>query len=313
VAAIDIHTNGVMDQVAVGARPGPIAYGAGSLWIGNLDDETVSRVDPATLQTLRTIPMGDPPTAIAFAGARAWVVDSDPTATFVTATSIDPQFDAIGGTVRIGNVVPGTAASAVSQGDTLWVAPFSGELTRLDGGTGTVMQQTDPNSAPAGIAIGAGAIWTTDSEADTVTRVDPTGLVAAYPVGHYPTGIAVGDGAVWVADAADDTVVRVDPNTYAVTNTIPVGDAPSGVTFGAGSVWVANSGDGTVTRIDPQTDRSVGTIRVGGSPQAIVIAAGRAWVTIDAPTLPPAARVVHGGTLRVVAPTDVDYMDPALA
>ncbi|HYB29899.1 MAG TPA: ABC transporter substrate-binding protein [Solirubrobacteraceae bacterium] len=313
LAAIDTGSNRVTAVVPVGTRPGPIAYGAGSLWIGNLDDETVSRVDPATLQMLRTIPMGDPPTAVAFAGRRAWVVDSDPTATFVTATSIDPQFDAIGGTVRIGNVVPGTAAAAVSQGDTLWVAPFSGELTRLDGGTGAVMQQTDPNSAPAGIAIGAGAIWTTDSEADTVTRVDPTGLVAAYPVGHDPTGIAVGDGAVWVADMGDDAVVRVDPSTYAVTNTIPVGDAPSGVTFGAGSVWVANSGDGTVTRIDPGANRAVATIRVGGSPQAVIVAAGRVWVTIDAPTIPPTASAAPGGTLKADAADDVDYMDPALA
>ena len=46
VAAIDPHTNRVVAQVAVGARPAGIAFGSGSLWVANLDDQTVSRVDP---------------------------------------------------------------------------------------------------------------------------------------------------------------------------------------------------------------------------------------------------------------------------
>jgi peptide/nickel transport system substrate-binding protein len=51
---------------------------------------------------------------------------------------------------------------------------------------------------------------------------------------------------------------------------------------------------------------------VGGSPQQVTVAGGRAWVTVDAPAVPargPAAR----GTLRIDSPTDVSYMDPALA
>ena len=115
--------------------------------------------------------------------------------------------------------------------------------------------QRDPNASPAGIAIGDGAVWLTDSEADNVVRVDPTGLLTPIAVGSGPTAIAVGDGGVWVADSLDDAVVRIDPATRSVTATIPVGPSPAGVAFGAGSVWVANSGDGTVTRIDPNTDR----------------------------------------------------------
>ena len=252
VAAIDIHSDRVTDQVAVGARPGPIAYGSGSLWVANLDDQSVSRVDPKTLSTLRAIPVGGPPTGIAFAAGRAWVVFSDPTKTFVTARSLDPQFDEFGRPVRIGNVAPGTAAAAAANRDTLWVAPLSGELTQLDPGTGRIIRRVNPNSGPTGIAIGSGAVWMTDSEAGNVIRVDPTGLLNPIPVGHGPSGIAVGDGGVWVADTGDDAIVRIDPATRAVTMTIPVGHSPAGVAIGAGSVWVANSGDGTVTRIDPR-------------------------------------------------------------
>jgi YVTN family beta-propeller protein len=108
-------------------------------------------------------------------------------------------------------------------------------------------------------------VWVTDSDADNVTRVDPTGLVTRVAVGHGPSGIAVGDGGVWAADTLDDAIVRIDPGTRAGTTTIPVGRSAAGVGLGAGSVWVANSGDGTVTRIDPATDKTIATIDVGAA------------------------------------------------
>ena len=66
----------------------------------------MSRVDPIKLRTLRTLSVAAPPTDIAAAGGRVWVVTSGPTARFVSVSRIDPQFDAIGPAIRIGNVVP---------------------------------------------------------------------------------------------------------------------------------------------------------------------------------------------------------------
>jgi YVTN family beta-propeller protein len=65
VAVIDVRTDRVAAAVAVGARPAAIAFGSGSLWVANVDDQTASRIDPGTLRTLRTIPVGAPPTGIA--------------------------------------------------------------------------------------------------------------------------------------------------------------------------------------------------------------------------------------------------------
>jgi YVTN family beta-propeller protein len=313
VAAIAVGNDRVTAEVGVGLRPGALAYGSGSLWVANLDDQTISRVDPTTLRTLRTIPVSDPPTGIATAGAAVWVADSDPTNTFVSVSRIDPQFDAIDSSRRLGNVVPGTPATVAAAGNRLWVAPASGDVTSLDATTGRVVQQIDPNSGPAGIGVGAGAVWVTDAGADNVTRVDPTGLLTPIAVGHGPSGVAVGDGGVWVADSGDNAVVRIDPVTRAVTATIPVGAAPIGVSVGAGSVWVANSGDGTVTRLNPGTNKAIATIPVGGSPQAIAIVGHRAWVTVDALTVPAGPRPLTGGVARLDSPYDVDYMDPALA
>ncbi len=313
VAAIDTHTNAVVGQVSAGARPSGIAFAGGSLWVANLDDKTVSRIDPATLQPLRILALPDPPTGIAAGGGAVWVVSSEQGATSVAVTRIDPQFAVITHTTQLGNIVPGGTGSVAAQGDAVWVAPSSGLLARLDPATGRVVRQLDPNAGPAAVGVGTGAVWLTDTEADNVTRVDQTSLLRSIPIGHGPSGIAVGAGGVWVADSLDDAVVRIDPSTQAVTTTVPVGRSPSGVAIGAGSVWVADSGDGTVTRVDPRTDKVIATIFVGGSPQAIVVVRGRAWVTVDTRKISPGAVGPVGGTLQMESQTDVDFIDPALA
>jgi YVTN family beta-propeller protein len=313
LAAISTGSNHVVAQVPVGTRPGALTYGSGSLWVANLDDQTVSRVDPKTLRTLRALPVADPPTGIAAADGTVWVAESSPGTTSVWVSRVDPRFDSITRTARIGNVVPGSAVAAVGRGRSLWVAPYAGELTRVNARSGRVARQVDPGAGAAGLAVGAGGAWLTDSDANNVTRVDATGLVTSLAVGHGPSGIAIGGGAVWVADTGDNAVVRIDPTTRSVTTTIPVGESPTGVAFGAGSVWVANSGDGTVTRIDPASGRAVATIAIGGSPRAITVVGNRAWVTLDAPTITPSRLAARGGTARLLDPSDTGPMDPAQA
>ena len=314
VAEIDPGSNHVVGQVPnVGARPSTIAYGSGSLWVANLDDQTVTRIDPKTTAVTRTFPVAETPTGLATSSRAVWVVGSIPTGPSIAVTRIDPRFDSVGKRVLVGNVVPGGPGSVATLGDAVWVAPSSGLLSRVNPGSGRVVQQVDPNAGPTAVAVGAGAVWVTDSDANTVTRIDPTGLQTPIPVGHGPSGIAVGADGVWVADTLDDAVVRIDPSTRAVTASVPVGRAPTSVAVGEGSVWVADSGDGTVTRIDPTTGRRVKTIDVGGSPQGIVVAANRIWVSVQPSTAGP-AEAGQGGTAHLrVAQDVVGPMDPALA
>ena len=144
----------------------------------------------------------------------------------MSVTKIDPRFDTVAPAIeRIGNVVPGGSGSAAASGESVWIAPSSGLLSRLDPSTGRVSARSIPTPALrpsrwARCRVGH------RHDANTVTRVDPTGLLTPIPVGHGPASVAVGAGGVWVADSLDDTVVRIDPNTRAVTTTIPVGRAP---------------------------------------------------------------------------------------
>lgn len=236
---------------------------------------------------------------------------SNPQASTVSVNAIDPEFNALGDTKRFANLASGGPGAVAAQGNTVWVAPSFGLLTRLDS-AGRVLQRIDPNSGPAAIALGAGATWLVDTEGDNVIRVDSTGVLTPIAVGNGPTAIAVGEGGVWVVDSRDDAVVRIDLATLSVTDTIAVGRSPAGVAVGAGSVWVANAGDGTIMRIDPRTKKVQATIAVGGSPQAITVADGRVWVTVDAQTIKPTDPISGGGTLRMESEQDVDSMDPAI-
>ena len=310
VVAIDVNTNKPVGQVVVGARPGAITYGSEALWVANQDDQTVTRLDPGSLLPQRTILAGGIPTAVASTGSRLWVAVTSPTTNFVAVRQIDPQFNAFTRTVRVPSLVSGTAASVAFSSGLLLVAPRTGELSHLDPSTGRVLSRVDPNASPSAVATDGDVTWVTDSSADNVTRIDPTGLITSIAVGHNPSSIAVGEGSVWVADSGDNAVVRIDPVTQAVTTTIPVGQAPIGLALGAGTVWVANSGDGTVMRINPRTARVEATIRVGHSPQQVTVVGRRAWVTVDAKAIPYRA---GSGTVRLVSRQDVDSLDPALA
>jgi YVTN family beta-propeller protein len=63
----------VVATVTVGANPLATAWVAGKLWVPNIDDNTVSVVDPAANAVIRTSPSGPSPLAVASAAGYAWV------------------------------------------------------------------------------------------------------------------------------------------------------------------------------------------------------------------------------------------------
>ena len=91
-------------------------------------------------------------------------------------------------------------AFAVGEG-AVWVADTSGELFRIDPGSGRVKSRAALGGSLSAVAVGEGAVWVADSQGGILSRVDPrTGkVVARIDVGHLPSDIAVGEGGVWVA------------------------------------------------------------------------------------------------------------------
>jgi DNA-binding SARP family transcriptional activator len=234
LAAIDTHSDRVTGVVPVGARPGTIAFGSGSLWVGNLDDQNISRVNPRTLRTVLAIPVVGPPTGIAVSSGGVWVVESNlnpnvaPGTSSVLVGRVDTEFNTLGRPVPIGNVVPSGPGAIAARGNSVWVAPSTGLLTHLNATTGEVVRRLNPNASPAGIALGDGAIWLSDSDANNVVRVDPTGLLTPIGVGNGPTAITVGVASgdtltIRLLAAAPDFLSRLARPTFcAVPTNTPI-------------------------------------------------------------------------------------------
>jgi YVTN family beta-propeller protein len=278
VGVIDAQRNKVVYQVAVGARPRAITIGAGSVWVANVDDQTLARIDPARRSVLRYVPLQRTPTDVAYGEGAVWVGNG----LLGTLQRVDTNFNAAGDPIDAQTGRDGTSSIAVGGGG-VWVASGISVVTRIDAASHGVTDTLLAGASPSAVAVGFGSVWVANQADSTLSRFDAdTGApLRSITVGRRPSGIAVGAGAVWVSDEGDDRVSRIDPAASSQI-TIDVGDGPTGIAFGAGAVWVANSRDGTVSRIDPRTNLETARIPVGNSPQAVAVGSGLVWVTVQA-------------------------------
>jgi peptide/nickel transport system substrate-binding protein len=297
---IDAGSNEIRKQVAVGSTPGPIAAGAGAVWVG-AGDGTLSRIDPKANLVTQTISLDGHPSGIAVGGDAVWVASSEDR----SLRKISPESARPGAPIRVGN---GPSGVAVGHG-AVWVANrLDDTISKVPLGRGRT-KTFRAGVTPSGVAVSPGAVWVSNEAVGTVSRVNPTtGALQVISVGNGPAGLAVADGDVWVANSLDDTVSRIDPAGNTVVATIPVGKGPSVVATGADSVWVTNQFGGSVSRIDPDSNRVNETIEVGESPGGIAFSGSGVWVSAREPLT-----AHRGGAVRFVAARDIDFVDPAAA
>ena len=282
--------------------------------MANLDDDTVIRIDPTTKRVIKTIATGTAPGGLVGTRDAVWAIGADG-----VVLRIDPEVNEVVAripTVKVGSLPGGSAAGVSVAATSTAVWAVSGghfsvpQVFRIDPATNLARPFVATGNAPTAVAVGFGDLWVSDSFENTVTRVDPAGVVVApIPVGHGPIAVAVGEDAVWVADSLDDAVVRIDPETNSVVDTIPVGRSPSSIAVEAGSVWVGNRHDGTVSRIDPEKNEVVDTIEIASSPAGLAVAAGSLWLTSQA-GVGSALEAASGGVARFSAAEDFET-DPA--
>ena len=300
IGIIDPGTGAVAGTVPLEASAGRIAAGAGSVWVTNFGNHSVSRIEGGEVR--QVIPVGNGPSAIAVGNGAVWVAN----VLDGTVARIDPGTSQAVQTIPVGH---GPSAIAYGEG-TVWVADTGDHtVVGIDPRTGTVTRRVGLDARPSDLAVGAGWVWVTSESAGEVFRISPDGKdVAAIRVGTGPGAIAASPGAVWVANSLDGTVSRIDPSRGVVTATLEVGDDPSGLAISPGAVWVTNEFSGTVARIDPHAPVVARTIRVGGRLASIAVVGSAVWVVVHAL---PAHR---GGTLQIVAAIPrLDSIDPGMA
>ena len=259
-------------------------------WVANRLDGTVTRLDGERDPII--IPVGDRPTALAFAAGSLWVVDAEERECRASRPGDEPR--------RGHGSRPATRRAASPPGsERCGSPPRSTGRSRAS----TRGQRRGPRSISARTRRRwppvRGAVWVTSEEGGVVFRIEPRlrEVTDTIGVGNGPVAVAVGEGAVWVVNRQDANVYRIDPATNQVTDIVPVARDPSAIAIGAGGVWVTSGSEGAVTRIDPATRRRAETIKIQSRPSAIAVADGSVW------TAAVAAPAGHrGGTLRVESP-----------
>jgi YVTN family beta-propeller protein len=297
IAVIDPATNEVVDTIPVGDSPGPIAAGSGSLWVVNLNDRTLTKIDPADRAAVQSVGLhvgsglSTPKLVLAAAGPNVWVW-----ACHLTLFRVDPRSGQVAQELEIfreAGAFVGYSCAIAAEPGSVWV-PLDYPQPRVPGPQAVHVEA--PTDAPASIVeripvptgprsamtIGARSIWLADNESGAVRRLDPaTGAITAtVRVGDGPSAMVFGHGSTWVANDIEDSVTRIDPRTTSVVRSISVGADPVALAVGPDAIWVANSGDGTVSRIDPATNRVAKTISVSHRPLGVAVADGLVWVTV---------------------------------
>jgi len=283
VGIIDPSSNAIVAEVPVGIRPGPVAAGDGSVWVGNLDDRTLTRIDGARRTAVATISLDNrTPTGIAVGRGAVWVAHG----VLGEISRVDPQFGQVTRKTTVGGTAFGSPSGSVAlDPSSVWAVFGDSTLARLDA-AGDVLEEGLAGSQPAGIVVAADSVWVTNSADATVQRFNSStfrqGPVRTFNVGTQPAGIVYSDGAIWVANAGAASVTRIEPSSAAVTQ-IPVGEGPTALAATPGAVWVANTAAGTISRIDSETNEVVATIETGNGPAGLAAAYGHLWVTVQAP------------------------------
>jgi YVTN family beta-propeller protein len=233
----------------LGAGIAGVAVGEGSVWVTDPPHGELLRVDPKDGTVRQRIAVGGRPGAIAFGGYRVWVADADGRGiTAVNAKGgrvfkrdIDPHeaplrlttgggglWVAIADTNRVRRVDEGTTAVSRSiivganpagltvAGGKLWVANSgSGTVTTVDLQTRTVVgAPIEVGGRPGGVDAGTSTVWVAAAADDAVYRLDvESGDSVGSPVGvgPEPGAVAVGKTAVWVANNGDGSVTRIVP------------------------------------------------------------------------------------------------------
>jgi DNA-binding beta-propeller fold protein YncE len=137
------------------------------------------------------------------------------------------------------------------------------------------------------LALGAGAVWITDSGTEQLTRIDPRSnrVTATIPLSVSPTGIIVARDSVWISylSANGSGVIVIDAHTNHVGPRIQLSRAPQTIDVsmakGDAHVWVS---DGAVIKQDNQRNHLIAAFTLPSQDSSLNAAGNRAlWFVGD--------------------------------
>ena len=140
VGLIDPKTNEIDAEVPVGVRPGPLAVGGGAVWVGNLDERTLTKIDARRGVPAGTYPLGNrTPTGVAVGAGSVWVAHG----ALGQLSAVDPEFGQVSDPIEVAGEAIGSTNGAVAVGArAVWSVFADSTLGRVDPRTLVVTGRT---------------------------------------------------------------------------------------------------------------------------------------------------------------------------
>ena len=206
---IDPASGTVTQRIAVGGRPGAVAFGGYRVWTADLDGAGITAVNARGGRVFkRGIEPRDAPLRLATGGGGLWVAIAETN----RVRRVDEGTTAVSAPIIVG----ANPAGLTVAGGKLWVANSgSATVTTVDLQTRTVVgAPIEVGAQPGGVDAGPHVVWVASAAEDAVYRLDLESgqrIDPAVGVGPDPGAVAVGATAVWVANNGDGTVSRIEP------------------------------------------------------------------------------------------------------
>lgn len=185
----DPETGHTLDEVTGGNSPAAIATDGGDVWVSDVYDNSISRID-STGAVVATIPVGKGPTSLAAGAGGIWVADSAN-----DVERIDPSTGTVVKTIPVGDSPIAIAVGARA----VWVANRAdGTISRIDPRSNKVVRTIAIGGSPIGLAIARGSLWV--SVQTKPPAVPRTGSVAQVDLGQDPLAIDPATQEAWSYD-----------------------------------------------------------------------------------------------------------------
>jgi len=216
VTRIDPATDRVVGSLTSGERGAlGITVFDGYVWVANHNGDptgSVAKIDPAKMQVVDLIPVGDEPdagpTSIASGAGSIWVGVQN----IHAVVCINPSTDTIVATIPD----KGVCREIVADNRAVWVAGgcVAGPgVTRIDPATNAVTEVSNAGGNSPAIALGGDSVWyaTTDN---FLGRINTTThrVVGRLKLPGPAWAATVAFGSVWITDREDGLLFKVKPN-----------------------------------------------------------------------------------------------------
>ncbi|HEX2084271.1 MAG TPA: protein kinase, partial [Solirubrobacteraceae bacterium] len=270
-----------IEGLDVGPRPNGIAVARGAAYVAIPRSPRLVAVDLERFDEPRpSHRVGTGATDLAAGFGALWVTTSTDVSRLV-------RIDLDSGEQVETLLPPGKPVAVATGDDAVWVgvrADAGGSVLRVDPRTAAVTETFDVPAGVQDLEFGGEAVWLTNRDEDTLTRIDPrTGRQRTIPTGRDPAGLTHGGGAVWTASTGDDSVERIDRRRPSDRATIGVPGQPRALGYGGGRLWVASFTTSELLKIDGATGRRLGPpIRTGLNPNKLVVASDAVYVISSA-------------------------------